>query len=111
MTVLTMPDGTTFAADTLDTLAEQWARWVHGHAWAALSEVQQEAATHECATRLLHVLGVEASDFGGVLNSSAADGRPGPMSAPSPSHLIPDRQSSMDGRLPLGPSPPARSTS
>ena len=62
MTVLIMPDGTTFAADTLDTLAEQWAAWVHGQGWAALSQAQQKAATRECATRLRQLLGVEVSE-------------------------------------------------
>ncbi len=30
MAILIMPDGTTFAVNTLDALAEQWAAWVHG---------------------------------------------------------------------------------
>lgn len=60
MTVLTMPDGTTFASETLDVLASQWVAWVHGEGWAKLSEEQQEAATRECALRLRQILGVQA---------------------------------------------------
>ena len=100
MTVLIMPDGTTFAAATLDTLAEQWAAWVHGHGWAALSEAQQEAATRECGTRLRQLLGVEITMSGEPMGRSAADRLSGPMSSPSTSHSVPDRQTSRAVGLP-----------
>ena len=76
MTVLIMPDGTTFAAATLDTLAEQWAAWVHGQGWAALSQAQQEAATGECGTRLRQLLGVEISFSGELTGRPYADRGP-----------------------------------
>lgn len=62
MAMLIMPDGTTFAANALDALAEQWAAWVHGQGWETLSQAQQKAAASECATRLRQLLGVEVCE-------------------------------------------------
>ena len=77
MTLLTMPDGTTFASNTLDALAQQWAAWVHGQGWETLSEAQQKAATSECATRLRQLLGVEVSESAAVLARAAVCRGPG----------------------------------
>jgi len=58
-TEMTMPDGTTFQADTLEALAGQWAAWVHGQGWDRLTKSQQEQATRECTATLRRVLGVQ----------------------------------------------------
>lgn len=90
MALLTMPDGTTFASNTLDTLAQQWAAWVHGQGWETLSEAQQKAATSECATRLRQLLGVEVAESAAVLARAAVCRGPGLLRSPSTSNLMSD---------------------